>query len=84
MSRLRKLADLVDALREVLRYIERIESDFWPWDVKQELTGILMDLNGAFGDASMRLHALAAKHADRGECQPGDSAQSGRREGCNE
>lgn len=84
MTRLRQLADLLDSLREIVRYIERIESDFWPWDVKNELVVILMDLQGALGEASTRLHMLAHKHADFGECQPEDSVSTGRQEGCDE
>ena len=84
MIQIRRIADVLNDLRSLVRFLEEEALAGVPTDAKYEATDILLNLHGEISDACNRLHAIAGKTADLGECQPGPSVSSGRREGCNE
>jgi len=81
---IRRIADVLNDLRNLVRFLEEYALVGVPVDAKKEATDILLKLHGEISDASNHLHMVAGNTTDPSECQPGSSISSGRREGCNE
>ena len=84
MIQIRRIADVLNDLRSLVRFMEEYALVGLPVDARNEATDILLRLHGEISDASNRLHMVAGNTTDPSECQPGSSVPSGRREGCNE